>query len=232
MRSVSPLDLFADDEDRVKFRAALERDGKVTASHVRFRLKDGSVRAFEGNLQLVGAPPSNQTHAVDSPTVVLMFRDITDRLRAEEELQARICAEAANRLKSEFLANMSHEIRTPMHAVLSFAYLALQTELTERQRDYLTKIETSGRGLLHIVNDILDFSKVEAGKLELEQVDFSLDDVMDDLVANASGAAAKKNLELVVSVAPGVPSHLRGDATRLGQVLLNLVSNAIKFTAL
>ena len=148
----------------------------------------------------------------------------------EERLAAERRAEAANEAKSEFLANMSHEIRTPMNAILGMAHLALQTPLDTRQRDYLEKVETSGRMLMRVIDDILDFSKIEAGRLDMERVEFSLDDVLKSLADLSATKAQRKGLELVYALAPEVPRQLLGDPLRLEQVLLNLVDNAIKFT--
>ncbi|AZN35189.1 response regulator [Iodobacter ciconiae] len=143
---------------------------------------------------------------------------------------AQKTAEAATQAKSAFLANMSHEIRTPMNAVIGMAHLALKTDLNDRQRDYVQKIHYAGQSLLGIINDILDFSKIEEGKLSIERIDFNLDQVFANIATLTSGKAEDKGIEYLFQVHPNVPRHLVGDPLRLGQVLLNMVSNAIKFT--
>ncbi len=153
------------------------------------------------------------------------------RKQTEEELKkAKAEAELASCAKSEFLARMSHEIRTPMNAVMGLTHLALQTELTARQHDYLKKIKSASESLLGILNDILDFSKIEAGKMEMESAEFNLDEVFDSLSDLVRLKAEEKGIEMIFSVADSVPRFLIGDPLRLGQILLNLTSNALKFT--
>jgi two-component system sensor histidine kinase/response regulator len=148
----------------------------------------------------------------------------------EQLKEAKGVAEEANRSKSSFLANMSHEIRTPMNAVIGFTNLALKTNLTPQQKDYVSKIHNAGVSLLGLINDILDFSKIEAGKLSIESVDFNLDSVVGDVTSITSPNAFAKGLELMVNIPSDVPQELVGDPQRLGQALMNLVGNAVKFT--
>jgi len=179
-------------------------------------------------VSVVSVPMREAGRTVGTVTV---FQDITTRRQTVEALvAAKEEADRASRLKSDFLANMSHEIRTPMNAVIGLNHLLSKTPLAPRQRDYSTKIDTASRGLLRIINDILDFSKIEAGKLTVEQVDFLVADVIHEVAGVVGPRAREKGLELIVDQASDLPAWLSGDPLRVGQVLLNLVANAVKFT--
>ena len=180
-------------------------------------------------------PHGNTLQVNTAPTpsggVVNIVTDISDRKRNEEALShARDQAESANRAKSAFLATMSHEIRTPMNAIIGMSHLASRTELTAKQKDYLDKIRSSSDTLLAIINEILDFSKIEADKLQLESTRFRLDGVLDNVSAVIGHRAQEKGLEFLFSVEADTPQALKGDPLRLGQILINLTGNAVKFT--
>ncbi len=194
-------------------------------------------KRFYFDLQFSRTPGDDSLFAI--------LNDVTEFRRTEKELQGAneaveaallhanemtVCAEYANQTKSEFLANMSHEIRTPMNGILGMTELALDTELTPEQREYLEMVKSSGDSLLALLNDILDFSKIEAGKLELVPTQFSLGESLYGAVNSLALRAHEKGLELVCHVLPGVPDGLIGDSFRLRQIIINLLGNAIKFT--
>ena len=235
------------DADVEKFERMLAGEIDDYALDKRFIRKDGEIVYTNLTVSCI------RENSGDVLNVLASFQDITERKKMDDNLKARIKdldeaqsamlnmmedleeekqkAEAATRAKSDFLANMSHEIRTPMNAVIGMAHLALKTDLTPKQQDYLNKIQSSANSLLGIINDILDFSKIEAGKLDMEAAEFDLMEILDN-VANVITVKAqeKEDLEVLFYLDPQVPYFLVGDSLRLNQILVNLGNNAVKFT--
>jgi len=218
-------DLYVEPRRREEFARLVQEHGSVTGFESRIRRRDGRIVWI-----------SEAAHAVRDPAGALLYyegtvQDITRRKQDEEELRrAKEAAEAASRAKSEFLANVSHEIRTPMNGVIGMTELALDTDLSGEQREYIEMVQTSADALLTVINDILDFSRIEAGKLQLDPLPLALRDCLGDTMKTLGLHAHQKGLELAFEIPPGVPDALIGDAGRLRQVLVNLVGNAIKFT--
>ncbi|MBF0280435.1 MAG: transporter substrate-binding domain-containing protein [SAR324 cluster bacterium] len=220
--------MHPDDEESTfrLLRQHLEGKTDVYRSEHRLKTKGGD---WKWILDIGKATDRNEKG--EATRLIGVHIDIDEMKKMQSELEnARELAEQATRAKSEFLANMSHEIRTPMNAIIGMSHLALQTELNRKQKNYIEKVHRSGQSLLGIINDILDFSKIEAGKMDMEETEFRLEDVMDNL-ANLVGLKAEdKSLELLFDISPDVPMALVGDPLRLGQVLINLGNNAVKFT--
>jgi PAS domain S-box-containing protein len=206
------------------FKKVLESGDPVKSLSWILANKDGSPRFVESSVSLL-------TDSKGIPTGFGGFlRDVSQRHRAETLYRAKMAAEAASRTKSEFLASMSHEIRTPLNSIIGLVDLMLSSKLPPNQREDLDVVRSSAYSLLSIINNILDFSKIEAGKLEFEQSPFSLEHFMDDSLKIMGMKSHQKGIELAYRITPGVPDRLLGDPTRLRQILVNLVDNAIKFT--
>ena len=217
-----------DIEQQVASRVALCRQFQP---HNFTRARDDGVL-----LNIIGRPTFGEDGAISG--FVTIYHDVTSERRHEEQLEAKNrelqeamrMAEAASLAKGQFLAHMSHEIRTPLNGVIGMAHLALKTELDARQRDYLEKIRFAGEHVLGIIDDILDISKIEAGKMEIQHIEFALDQVVQTVLTVTAPQALERQLELVFEVDPAVPATLVGDPLRLGQVLINYTNNAIKFS--
>ncbi|MGB6339651.1 MAG: ATP-binding protein, partial [Candidatus Aminicenantaceae bacterium] len=207
------------------FPGKLNRDWVLRAREMRWERKDGTTVDMSVSASAI-------TDKDGTPAgIVYAATDITERKKAEEELkQAKEAAERANQAKSEFLANMSHEIRTPLNAVIGFSDILSDTTLNELQLDYIDTIRESGKLLLALINDILDFSKIEARQIELEEIDFSMKNLVEDILKIARPKVSHTKIELYHHFDEAMPENFKGDPTRIRQILLNLLNNAIKFT--
>lgn len=224
MHTLNVAQTYVQPEDRTRFHDIIMANQEVTDYEIKLRKKNGETIDCLVTASL----------RMDADGRVLgyqgIIRDITLRKKAEALQRAKDLAEQANKFKAEFLANMSHEIRTPINAIIGMVHLLHQTPLSEKQIEYLHAIDNSADNLLQLINDILDFSKIEAGKLQLEEKSFNIRNVIEQLVTTTRFKATEKGVDLVLHIDDNVPPAVAGDPLRLNQIMLNLISNAIKFT--
>ncbi len=237
-------DLYVYPDERQQFVEMIQRQGECKNFELHLRKKNGSPiwcsssatvqYDQKGDIQWMDGIIEDITERKKAEDVLKEYNQTLEREVKERTQELKIAkeqAEIANQAKSEFLANMSHEIRTPMNSIIGMSRLALQTELSPKQHDYLNKIKTSANSLLGIINDILDFSKIEAHKLEMESVDFNLDEAMNNLADLVTvKSQEKENLEVLFDITQNVPRFVVGDPLRLNQILVNLANNAVKYT--
>ncbi|MBS4098308.1 MAG: response regulator [Sulfuricella sp.] len=216
--------IYADPERRGEIIRLMQEKDSVSDFETRFKRKGGSETWVSISARVV----HDETGGIRYIDGSLL--DINERKEKERAERERKEADIANQAKSAFLSSMSHEIRTPMNAILGLTELTLATDLTPKQRDYLRKVKTASHTLLGIINDILDVSKIEAGKMDLEVIDFDLEEVLSGVSDMIGMSATRKGIELLFDIAPQTPTRLLGDPLRLGQILLNLSNNAVKFT--
>jgi two-component system, sensor histidine kinase and response regulator len=222
-KRAADLNIFADQRQADEMMAIARATGRLENFELHIRNKSGLVVPYL--LSAVVAEIDGEQ------CLISMSRDITQRKQMEQELiTAREDALAASRAKSEFLSSMSHEIRTPMNAVLGMADLLIDTKLNTEQRRYLDVMVANGNSLLELINSILDLARIESGRMQIEQTEFDLPDLIDKTISTFGVQAHSKGVELIARIAPGVPSHLIGDPMRIRQILINFIGNAIKFT--